>query len=501
MRQIDHFIVGDSPAPTRKHKIWNPSTGEVQAEVPLGDRALLDKAVEAAKAVQPEWAATNPQKRARVMFKFKELVEANKQELAELLSSEHGKVVEDAHGDVQRGLEVIEFACGIPHVLKGEYTQGAGPGIDVYSMRQPLGIGAGITPFNFPAMIPMWMFGMAIAAGNAFILKPSERDPSVPVRLAELFAEAGAPEGLLQVVHGDKEMVDAILDHPDIPAISFVGSSDIAQYIYSRGSENHKRVQAFGGAKNHGIVMPDADLDQVVNDLSGAAFGSAGERCMALPVVVPVGEDTADRLREKLIPAINALRVGVSNDPEAHYGPVVTPEHKQRVEQWITTAEEEGGEIVIDGRGFTLQGHEDGFFVGPTLIDRVTPQMKSYQEEIFGPVLQIVRAKDFEEAVRLPSEHQYGNGVAIFTRNGHAAREFAGRVNVGMVGINVPIPVPVSYHSFGGWKRSGFGDIDQYGTEGLKFWTKLKKVTQRWPDGLGSGASDGSNAFVIPTMD
>ncbi|MEZ5680473.1 MAG: CoA-acylating methylmalonate-semialdehyde dehydrogenase [Erythrobacter sp.] len=497
MRQVDHFIAGGAgSSASRTHKIWNPSTGEVQAEVALGDAALLQRAVDAAKKVQPEWAATNPQKRARVMFEFKRLVEAHKQELAELLSSEHGKVVDDAHGDVQRGLEVIEFACGIPQALKGEYTQGAGPGIDVYSMHQPLGIGAGITPFNFPAMIPMWMFGMAIAAGNAFILKPSERDPSVPVRLAELFLKAGAPEGLLQVVHGDKEMVDAILDHPDIPAISFVGSSDIAQYIYSRGSANAKRVQAFGGAKNHGIVMPDADLDQVVNDLAGAAFGSAGERCMALPVVVPVGEDTADRLREKLIPAIESLRVGISTDKDAHYGPVVTPEHKARVEGWIDTAEKEGAEVVIDGRGFTLQGYEKGFFVGPTLLDRVTTDMDSYKEEIFGPVLQIVRAKDFEDAVRLPSEHQYGNGVAIFTRNGHAAREFASRVNVGMVGINVPIPVPVSYHSFGGWKRSGFGDIDQYGMEGLRFWTKTKKVTQRWPDGGG----DGSNAFVIPTM-
>ena len=496
MRQVDHFIAGNSPAATRKHKIWNPSTGEVQAEVALGDASLLDQAVAAAKKVQPEWAATNPQKRARVMFEFKRLVEENKQQLAELLASEHGKVVDDAHGDVQRGLEVIEYACGIPQALKGEYTQGAGPGIDVYSMRQPLGIGAGITPFNFPAMIPMWMFGMAIAAGNAFILKPSERDPSVPIRLAELFVEAGAPEGLLQVVHGDKEMVDAILDHEDIAAVSFVGSSDIAHYVYKRGVAAGKRVQAMGGAKNHGIVMPDADLDQVVGDLAGAAFGSAGERCMALPVVVPVGEDTAERLREKLIPAINALRIGVSTDPDAHYGPVVTPEHKARIEQWIDTAEQEGAEVVIDGRGFTLQGHEKGFFVGPTLLDRVTTDMESYREEIFGPVLQIVRADDFEHALRLPSEHQYGNGVAIFTRNGHAAREFAHRVNVGMVGINVPIPVPVSYHSFGGWKRSGFGDTDQYGQEGLKFWTKAKKVTQRWPDGGG----DGSNAFVIPTM-
>ena len=500
MRQIDHHLATGVAAgeATRTHKVWNPSTGEVQAEVALGDAALLERAVAKAREVQPEWAATNPQRRARVMFKFKELVEAHKQELAELLSSEHGKVVDDAHGDVQRGLEVIEYACSIPQALKGEYTQGAGPGIDVYSMRQPLGIGAGITPFNFPAMIPMWMFGMAIATGNAFILKPSERDPSVPVRLAELFVEAGAPEGLLQVVHGDKEMVDAIIDHADIAAISFVGSSDIAQYIYSHGTANGKRVQAFGGAKNHGIVMPDADLDQVVNDLAGAAFGSAGERCMALPVVVPVGEDTANALREKLIPAINALRVGVSNDPEAHYGPVVTPEHKARIEQWIDTAEKEGAEVVIDGRGFSLQGHEKGFFVGPTLLDNVTTDMESYKEEIFGPVLQIVRAKDFEEAVRLPSEHQYGNGVAIFTRNGHAAREFAHRVNVGMVGINVPIPVPVSYHSFGGWKRSGFGDIDQYGQEGLRFWTKSKKVTQRWPD--GSADPDNKDAFIIPTM-
>ena len=502
MRQIDHFIAGHggSDFSGRTHKVWNPSTGEVQAEVVLGDASVLDAAVARAMEVQPEWAATNPQKRARVMFEFKRLVEAHKQELAELLSSEHGKVVDDAHGDVQRGLEVIEFACGIPQALKGEYTQGAGPGIDVYSMRQPLGIGAGITPFNFPAMIPMWMFGMAVAAGNAFILKPSERDPSVPVRLAQLFVEAGAPEGLLQVVHGDKQMVDAILDHPEIAAISFVGSSDIAQYIYQRGTANAKRVQAFGGAKNHGIVMPDADLDQVVGDLAGAAFGSAGERCMALPVVVPVGEDTAERLKAKLIPAINALRVGVSTDKDAHYGPVVTPEHKARVEQWIDTAEKEGAEVVIDGRGFSLQGHEKGFFVGPTLLDRVTPDMESYKEEIFGPVLQIVRAADFEEAVRLPSEHQYGNGVAIFTRNGHAAREFASRVNVGMVGINVPIPVPVSYHSFGGWKRSGFGDIDQYGMEGLRFWTKAKKVTQRWPDGASDPGGNGSNAFIIPTM-
>ncbi|MCW3798533.1 CoA-acylating methylmalonate-semialdehyde dehydrogenase [Sphingomonas sp. BN140010] len=498
MRTIDHFIGGGSfQSGDRQAEVFNPSEGQVQATVRLGTATDLQQAVDAAKAAQPAWAATNPQRRARVMFRYKELIEQHMDELAQLLSSEHGKVLADSKGDIQRGLEVIEYTCGIPQALKGEYTQGAGPGIDVYSLRQPIGIGAGITPFNFPAMIPMWMFGMAIACGNAFILKPSERDPTVPVRLAELMKEAGLPDGILNVVHGDKEMVDAILDHPDIAGISFVGSSEIAQYIYSRGTANGKRVQAFGGAKNHGIVMPDADLDQVVTDLTGAAFGSAGERCMALPVVVPVGDETADRLREKLIPAIEALRIGVSTDPDAHYGPVVSKAHKERVEGYIQMCIDEGGELVVDGRGFSLQGNEDGFFVGPTFFDRVTTDMRSYQEEIFGPVLQMVRARDFEEAVRLPSEHDYGNGVAIFTRNGHAAREFVSRVNVGMVGVNVPIPVPVSYHSFGGWKRSGFGDIGQYGQEGLRFWTKTKVVTQRWPDG---GVGDAANAFVIPTM-
>jgi len=498
MRIIDHFIVGGTAGldQTRRAPVYDPNTGAVQAEVVLGGSVALDRAVAAAEAAQPAWAATNPQRRARVLFRFKELVEAHMTELAHLLSSEHGKVIADSRGDIQRGLEVVEFACGIPHTQKGEYTEGAGPGIDVYSTRQPIGIGAGITPFNFPAMIPLWMGSVAVATGNAFICKPSERDPSVPVRLAELFLEAGLPEGIFQVVHGDKEMVDAILDHPAIGAISFVGSSDIANYVYQRGAANGKRVQAMGGAKNHGIVMPDADLDQVVNDLAGAAFGSAGERCMALPVVVPVGEDTAERLRAKLIPAIRALKVGTSTDPDAQYGPVVTAAHKAKIEAWIARAEEEGGELVIDGRGFSLQGHENGYFVGPTLIDHVTDTMDSYHNEIFGPVLQIVRAKNFEEALALPSKHQYGNGVAIFTRNGHAAREFAKRVNVGMVGINVPLPVPVAYHSFGGWKRSAFGDTNQHGMEGIKFWTRVKTITQRWPD----GAVDGGNAFVIPTM-
>jgi malonate-semialdehyde dehydrogenase (acetylating)/methylmalonate-semialdehyde dehydrogenase len=499
LRQIDHFLAAPTGAPAARFgDVFDPNAGTVQARVPLGDAAVLEAAVAAALKAQPGWAATNPQRRARVMFQFKALVEKNIDELARLLSAEHGKVVADSKGDIQRGLEVIEFACGIPHLLKGEHTPGAGPGIDVLSMRVPLGIGAGITPFNFPAMIPMWMFGVAIACGNAFILKPSERDPSVPVRLAELMLEAGAPPGILQVVNGDKEMVDAILDHPAIAAISFVGSSDIAQYIYSRGTANAKRVQAMGGAKNHGVVLPDADLDQVVADLAGAAFGSAGERCMALPVVVPVGEKTAVALREKMLTAMAKLRIGVSTDPDADYGPVVNAAHKARVEGWIQKGIDEGAELVVDGRGFKLQGHEDGFFIGPSLFDHVKPHMESYREEIFGPVLQIVRAETFEEALALPSQHQYGNGVALFTRNGHAAREFAARVNVGMVGINVPIPVPVAYHSFGGWKRSAFGDHNQHGPEGVRFWTKVKTITQKWPDGTADGSA--ANAFVIPTM-
>jgi malonate-semialdehyde dehydrogenase (acetylating)/methylmalonate-semialdehyde dehydrogenase len=499
VRDIRHFIDGRSVDATsgRFGDVFNPNTGEVQARVGLASPQDMDTAVQAAMTAFDGWAATNPQRRARVMFEFKRLVEARMDELAELLSSEHGKVIADSKGDIQRGLEVIEFACGIPHALKGEYTLGAGPGIDVYSMRQPLGVVAGITPFNFPGMIPMWMFGMAIAAGNTFILKPSERDPSLPVRLGELFMEAGAPKGVLNVVHGDKVAVDAILTHPLIQAVSFVGSSDIAHYVYSTGTAHGKRVQAMGGAKNHGIVLPDADLDQTVKDLVGAAFGSAGERCMALPVVVPVGAKTADALREKLIAEIPTLKIGVSTDKDAHYGPVVTAQHKQRILGWIDTAVKEGSELVVDGREFSLQGHENGFFVGPTLLDQVKPEMQSYHEEIFGPVLQILRAETFEEALALPSKHQYGNGVAIFTQNGRAARDFAARVNVGMVGINVPIPVPVAYHTFGGWKRSAFGDINQHGMEGLRFWTKTKTVTARWPE---SALEHTDSSFVIPTM-
>ncbi|MEO1569582.1 MAG: CoA-acylating methylmalonate-semialdehyde dehydrogenase, partial [Pseudomonadota bacterium] len=455
----------------------------------------LDRAVAVAKVAHKGWAATNPQRRARVLFAFKSLLEAHMDELAALLSSEHGKVLADAKGDVQRGLEVVEFACGIPHLQKGEYTDGAGPGIDVFSMRQSLGVCAGITPFNFPAMIPMWMFAMAIACGNAFILKPSEKDPSVPVRLAQLMQEAGLPDGVLNVVHGDKEAVDGILDHPDIRAVSFVGSSDIAQYVYSRGTAAGKRVQAMGGAKNHGIIMPDADMDQTVRDIVGAAFGSAGERCMALPVAVPVGQKTADAFVERMMDAAAGLKVGISTDPDAQYGPMVTAAARARVEDYIRIGEEEGATLRLDGRGYTMQGHENGFFIGPTLFDNVKPGMKSYEDEIFGPVLQVVRAETLEEAAALPSRHQYGNGVAIFTQNGGAARAFAAQVEVGMVGINVPIPVPVSYHSFGGWKRSGFGDANQYGMDGVRFYTKVKTVTQRWPDG-----DLGDQAFVIPTM-
>ncbi len=498
MREIGHFVNGaivGGPPGAGRGDVFDPNSGAVQARVAMGDAALVDDAAQAAARAQTGWAQLNPQRRARVMFEFKRLVEARMDELAALLSAEHGKVIADSRGDVQRGLEVIEFACGIPHALKGEYTEGAGPGIDVYSMRQPLGVVAGITPFNFPAMIPMWMFGIAIAVGNSFILKPSEKDPSVPLRLAELMMEAGAPAGVLNVVQGDKAVVDAILTHPLIRAVSFVGSSDIAHYVYRTGAAYGKRVQAMGGAKNHGIVLPDADLDQATNDILGAAYGSAGERCMALPVVVPVGEKTALALRERLVKGIEGLKVGVSTDPDAQYGPVVTAAHKDRVESYIAKGILEGAELVVDGRGFTLQGYEKGFFIGPTLFDHVRSDMTTYQEEIFGPVLQIARANSFEDALRLPSAHPYGNGVAIYTRNGKAARDFAARVDVGMVGINVPIPVPVAYHTFGGWKRSAFGDTNQHGMEGVKFYTKVKTVTARWPEGEVE-----DSAFVIPTM-
>jgi malonate-semialdehyde dehydrogenase (acetylating) / methylmalonate-semialdehyde dehydrogenase len=432
MKELSHFIAGQSVkgASGRFGDVFDPATGEVQARVALASRAEMRKAVDVALKVFPEWSAVNPQRRARVMFNFKALVEKNMDELARMLSSEHGKVIADSKGDIQRGIEVIEFACGIPHLMKGEYTEGAGPGIDIYSMRQPLGVVAGITPFNFPAMIPMWMFGVAIACGNVFICKPSEKDPSVPLRLAELMMEAGAPAGVLQVVNGDKEAVDAILEDPDIQAVSFVGSSTIAEYVYSHGTAHGKRVQAMGGAKNHAIIMPDADLDQVTNELIGAGYGSAGERCMAISVAVPVGEKTADALVAKLKPRVEALRVGIPTDPDADYGPLVTAAHRDKVKAYIDQGVKEGAELVVDGRGFKMQGYDKGFYLGGSLFDRVTPNMKTYQEEIFGPVLQIARAEDFDEAVALPSKHQYGNGVSIFTRDGDAAREFTAKVKV-----------------------------------------------------------------------
>jgi malonate-semialdehyde dehydrogenase (acetylating)/methylmalonate-semialdehyde dehydrogenase len=498
MRELSHFIGGRrvKGESGRFGDIYNPAIGEVQARVPFANRVEMRSAVETAGKAFLEWSRVNPQRRARVMFNFKALVEKNMDELAHLLSSEHGKVLADSRGDIQRGLEVIEFACGIPHLMKGEYTEGAGPGIDIYSMRQPLGVVAGITPFNFPAMIPMWMFGVAIACGNTFICKPSEKDPSVPLRLAELFMEAGAPAGVLNIVHGDKEAVDAILEDPGIQAVSFVGSSTVAEHVYSRGTAFGKRVQAMGGAKNHAIIMPDADLDDVTNELIGAGYGSAGERCMAISVAVPVTDKLADALVERLKPRVESLKVAPPTDPEAAYGPLVTAEARNKVLSYIELGVNEGAELVVDGRSLTLQGYEKGYYIGGSLFDRVTPNMKTYQEEIFGPVLQIARAEDFDAALALPSNHQYGNGVAIFTRDGDTAREFASKVHVGMVGINIPIPVPLAYHTFGGWKRSAFGDINQHGPEGVRFFTRIKTVTQRWPKGE---VREHPN-FVIPTM-
>ena len=501
---ISHFVDGRRRrlSSTRTAAVMNPNTGAVQAEVVMAAAADVDAAVRSAVEAQREWAAWNPQRRARVMMAFIELVNAHTDELAHLLSLEQGKTLADSRGDIQRGIEVIEFAVGIPHLLKGEFTEGAGSGIDVYSIRQPLGVVAGITPFNFPAMIPLWKAGPALACGNAFILKPSERDPSVPVRLAELFVEAGLPPGVFQVVQGDKEAVDAILTHPDVKAIGFVGSSDIAQYIYATAAAHGKRSQCFGGAKNHMIVMPDADLEQAVDALVGAGYGSAGERCMAVSVAVPVGDETANRLRASLVERINNLRVGHSLDPKADYGPLVTEAALRRVRDYIRLGVEAGGELVVDGRrrasdetSFGDVNLENGYFIGPTLFDHVRTDMPIYTDEIFGPVLCMVRAKDYEEALALPSAHEYGNGVAMFTRDGDTARDFVSRVQVGMVGVNVQIPVPVAYHTFGGWKRSGFGDLNQHGPASIQFYTKVKTVTQRWPSGIRDGVE-----FVIPTM-
>ncbi len=497
MRDIGHFIGGKTVkgASGRTGDVFDPNTGDVQAKVALASKSEVEAAIANAEAAQPAWAATNPQRRARVMFKFLELVNKEYDALAKLLSSEHGKTVPDARGDIQRGLEVVEFAYGIPHLLKGEYTEGAGPGIDLYSVRQPLGVVAGITPFNFPAMIPLWKCAPAIACGNAFVLKPSERDPSVPMRIAELFLEAGLPPGILNVVNGDKEAVDTLLTDRRIQAVGFVGSSDIAQYIYATAAAHGKRAQCFGGAKNHMIVMPDADIDQAVDALIGAGYGSAGERCMAISVAVPVGKKTADLLMEKLIPRVESLKIGLSTDAQADYGPVVTKAALNRIRDYVDTGVKEGATLAVDGRGFKMQGYEKGFFMGGCLFDNVTSDMKIYKEEIFGPVLSVVRAKNYEEALRLPNEHDYGNGVAIYTRDGDTARDFVNRVQVGMVGVNFPIPVPLAYHTFGGWKRSGFGDLNQHGPDSVRFYTKTKTITQRWPSGTKEGAE-----FSIPTM-
>ena len=497
MKAIGHYIDGCRVRGRsgRTSPVFDPNTGEVQAEVDLASVEEVREITASAAAAQANWASWNPQRRARVLRRFLDIVEQEIDDLARLLSSEHGKTLDDAKGDIQRGLEVVEFATGIPHLLKGEYTDNAGGGIDVYSMRQPLGVAAGITPFNFPAMIPLWKLAPAIACGNAFVLKPSERDPSVPLRLAELFTEAGLPDGILNVVNGDRVAVDAILNDPLVAAVGFVGSSAIAQHVYSTATANGKRAQCFGGAKNHAIILPDADLDQVVDALIGAGYGSAGERCMAISVAVPVGRATGDALVERLAARVRKLRIGHSAAPDVDYGPLVGSDALARVESYIASGVDEGAELVVDGRGVKIEGLESGFFIGGCLFDHVTSTMRIYREEIFGPVLSVVRAENYEDALRLASEHEYGNGVAIFTRDGDAARDFASRVQVGMVGVNVPIPVPVAYHTFGGWKRSGFGDLNQHGPDSIRFYTHTKTVTSRWPSGVREGAS-----FSIPTM-
>ena len=490
MEELCHYINGERVrgGSGRFGNIFNPATGEVQAKVPFASKDEVDAAISGAADAQSAWAATNPQRRGRVMMEFVRLLNRDMDALAEALSREHGKTLPDARGDVQRGLEVVEFCIGAPHLMKGEFTDSAGPGIDMYSMRQPLGVCGGITPFNFPAMIPMWMFAPAIVCGNAFVLKPSERDPSVPLMLAELLVEAGLPKGILQVVNGDREAVDALLHSSTVQSIGFVGSTPVAEYIYATGCASGKRVQCFGGAKNHMIVMPDADMDQAADALVGAGYGAAGERCMAVSVAVPVGDETADRLIERLVPRVENLKVGpYTSGEDMDFGPVVTAEARQRILGLVESGVAQGAKLVVDGRGFSLQGYEDGFFVGPHLFDNVTTDMDIYRQEIFGPVLSTVRAQSYQEALSIAMDNEYGNGTAIFTRDGDTARDFANRVNVGMVGVNVPIPVPLAYHTFGGWKKSAFGDLNQHGPDSIRFYTRTKTVTSRWPSGLREG--------------
>jgi malonate-semialdehyde dehydrogenase (acetylating)/methylmalonate-semialdehyde dehydrogenase len=494
---ISHFIGGRTVAgtATRSAPVFDPATGEETGRVALADAADVNAAVAAAKAVARDWALTTPLRRARILNAFLRIAEDRTDELAALITAEHGKVLSDAKGEIQRGLEVVEFATGIPQLLKGEVTENVGTRVDSHSLRQPLGVVAGITPFNFPVMVPMWMFPVALACGNCFVLKPSERDPSPALLVAAWLKEAGLPDGVFNVVNGDRQAVDALLHHPDIAAVSFVGSTPIARYIYATATANGKRAQCLGGAKNHMIVMPDADLDQAVDALMGAAYGSAGERCMAISVAVPVGEKTADALVAKLIPKVRALKVGPGTDPDSEMGPLVTKVHRDKVSGYIDAGVAEGAELLVDGRGLKLQGYEGGYFLGGSLFDRVTPEMSIYREEIFGPVLAVTRAPDYATAARLINEHEYGNGTAIFTRDGDAAREFAHGIEVGMVGINVPIPVPMAFHSFGGWKASLFGDHAMHGPEGVRFYTRLKTITTRWPTGIRAGAD-----FVMPTM-
>ncbi len=495
--ELCHFIGGKTVAGTsgRYGEMFNPTTGEVAARVPFASSAEVEAAVTDSAKAFPTWAATSPLVRARVMFRFKSLIEENMDELAMLISRQHGKVLSDARGSVQRGLEVVEFACGIPHLLKGEFSDNVSRGIDLYSLRQPLGVATGITPFNFPAMVPLWMLAIAVACGNTFVLKPSEKDPGCSLRLGELMVSAGAPPGVLNVITGDREAVDALLTDERIAAVSFVGSTPVARHVYATAAAHGKRVQAMAGAKNHMVVLPDADIDQVVDALMGAGYGSAGERCMAISVVVAVGESTAETLRERLARRVRDLRVGPPTDPKSEMGPLVTREHLDKVKGYVDLGVEEGADLVVDGRSLRPEGHESGFFMGGCLFDHVTPDMRIYREEIFGPVLCMVRATSFEEALDLVDRHQFGNGVAVFTRDGDAAREFTHRVQAGMVGVNVPIPVPLSFYTFGGWKQSAFGDANQHGMDGVRFFTRTKTVTSRWPTGIRAGAE-----FVMPTL-
>ena len=494
---LHHYINGQKTEGTsgRFGDVFNPATGEIAARVPLASSSETANSIEVAAAAFPDWRDTPPLRRARVLFRLKELLDANLDELAQLVSSEHGKVLSDARGSVIRGIEVVEFATGAPNLLKGDYSENVGRDVDSYSTRQPLGVCAGITPFNFPAMVPMWMFPVALACGNTFVLKTSEKVPSTALRIAELLTEAGLPDGVFNVVNGDKEAVDTLLTHPQVTAVSFVGSTAVAEYIYQTATQHGKRCQALGGAKNHMVVMPDADMDQVADALMGAAYGSAGERCMAISVAVAVGDDTADAIIEHLSPRVMALKVGPGNDPDAEMGPLISGEHLSKVKSYVDLGIEEGAELVVDGRGLSVEGHEDGFYLGGCLFDKVTSNMRIYREEIFGPVLCVVRVADFDTALQLVNDHEYGNGTAIFTRDGDTARTYSSRVQVGMVGINVPIPVPMAFHSFGGWKRSLFGDLHMHGMEGVHFYTRLKTTTSRWPTGIRTGAD-----FHMPTM-